>query len=125
MAKHAEPGVRLLRVGEQIRHALADILMRGDIEDPDLVGVSVSVNEVRVSPDLRHATVFVSALAGQKEATLTKALARHQGELRHQLGKRVRIKYLPALKFKLDESFDEASRIEALLHDPKVRRDLD
>lgn len=122
--KSGAPSVRLLRVAENIRHALADILRREDIDDADLAGVSVTVSEVRVSPDLRNATVFVSPLGGQDEAVVVKALNRHSGYIRGHLAKRVELKYLPRLKFTADESYDEAGRIEALLRSDKVRRDI-
>jgi ribosome-binding factor A len=116
--------VRLLRVGEQVRHALSDILMRGDVHDEVLASHLVSVTEVRMSPDLRHATVFVKPLLGQDEATVLKALRTHTAFLQRSVASRVNTKYAAKLKFLADESFDEGSHIDALLRDPKVARDL-
>ncbi len=116
--------VRLLRVGEQVRHALSDILMRGDVHDEVLASHSVSVTEVRMSPDLRHATVFVKPLLGADEAAVIKALRTNTAYLQSQVARRVNTKYAAKLKFLPDESFDEGSRIDTLLRDPKVARDL-
>ncbi len=119
------PSLRLLRVGENIRHAISTILMRGDVQDTDLNGTSISVSEVRVSPDLRNATVFVMPLGGDPDTKITKALNRNSAHIRGLMSKMVHMKYMPRLKFLLDESFDEASHIETLLRDPRVSRDLD
>jgi ribosome-binding factor A len=119
------PSLRLLRVGENIRHAISTILMRGDVQDTNLDGTSISVSEVRVSPDLRNATVFVMPLGGDPETKITKALNRNSAHIRGLMSKMVHMKYMPRLKFLLDESFDEASHIETLLRDPRVSRDLD
>ena len=116
--------VRLLRVGEQVRHALSEILMRGDVHDPVLASHLVSVTEVRMSPDLRHATVFVKPLLGSDEAEVLKALKANVRYLRGEVARRVNIKYAAMLKFLPDESFDEGSRVDQLLRDPKVARDL-
>jgi ribosome-binding factor A len=116
--------VRLLRVGEQVRHALAGILMRGDVHDETLASHSVSVTEVRMSPDLRHATVFVKPLLGQDEETVLKALRTHTAYLQRAVASRVKTRYAAKLKFLADESFDEGSHIDALLRNPKVARDL-
>jgi ribosome-binding factor A len=116
--------VRLLRVGEQVRHALSEVLMRGDVHDELLASHSVSVTEVRMSPDLRHATVFVKPLLGADEAAVIKALRTHTAYLQSQVARRVNTKYAAKLKFLPDESFDEGSRIDSLLRDPKVARDL-
>ena len=116
--------VRLLRVGEQVRHALSEILMRGDVHDETLASHSVSITEVRMSPDLRHATVFVKPLLGSDEAEVLKALRRNVRYLRGEVSKRVNTKYAADLKFLADESFDEGSRIDQLLRDPSVARDL-
>ena len=118
-------GPRLLRVGENLRHALSDVLARGQVRDPDLQGVSVTVSEVDVSPDLRHASVFVMPLGGDPEGRVLKALNANSGFFRGQLSSKVRMKYLPRLLFKLDESFQQATSIEALLKTPRVSRDLD
>jgi ribosome-binding factor A len=116
--------VRLLRVGEQVRHALSEILMRGDVHDEVLATHPVSVTEVRMSPDLRHATVFVKPLLGQDEAVVLKALRTNTAYLQRSVATRVNTKYAAKLKFLADESFDEGSHIDALLRDPKVARDL-
>ncbi len=116
--------VRLLRVGEQVRHALSEILMRGDVHDEVLASHLVSVTEVRMSPDLRHATVFVKPLLGSDEAAVLAALKANVRYLRGEVARRVNTKYAAALKFVPDESFDEGSHIDRLLRDPKVARDL-
>ncbi|MGE4324297.1 MAG: 30S ribosome-binding factor RbfA [Sphingobium sp.] len=126
MAQQPEgPSVRLLRVGEQVRHVLSDILQRGDVHDDVLTHHVVSVTEVRMSPDLRHATVFVKSLLGQDEDAVLKALRTNTAYLQREVARRVRLKYAAKLKFLADESFDEGSHIERLLRDLKVARDLD
>jgi ribosome-binding factor A len=123
-------GQRPLRVGEEIRHALSHILTyeMDRLDDPDLYGKSVTVTEVRVSADLRSATAFVvplgATIEGYEAAPLIKALNRATGYFRGLLAREVRLQFSPTIRFKLDESFDEASRIEAALHDPAVARDL-
>ena len=117
--------VRLLRVGEQVRHALADILMRGEVHDDTLASHMVSVTEVRMSPDLRHATVFVKPLLGADEDVVLKALRTNTAYLQSEVARRVNTKYAAKLKFLADESFDEGSRIDKLLRKPDVARDLD
>jgi len=116
--------VRLLRVGEQTRHALSEILMRGDVHDPTLASHSVSVTEVRMSPDLRHATVFVIPLLGANAQAVLKALRTNTAYLQSEVARRVNTKYAAKLKFLLDESFDEGSHIDTLLRSPAVSRDL-
>ena len=116
--------VRLLRVGEQVRHALSEVLMRGDVHDDILASHSVSITEVRMSSDLRHATVFVKPLLGADEAEVLKALRRNVRYLKGEVARRVNTKYAADLKFLADESFDEGGRIDRLLRDPKVARDL-
>jgi ribosome-binding factor A len=124
-------GQRPLRVGEEIRHALSHILTfeMDRLDDPDLYGKSVTVTEVRISPDLRNATAFVVPLGttveGYDAAPLIKALNRAAGYFRGMLAREVRLQFSPTIRFKLDESFDEASRIEAMLNDPAVARDLE
>ena len=118
------PSLRLLRVGENVRHAISAILARGDVQDPDLETASVTVSEVRVSPDLRNATIFVMPLGGDTDGKITKALNKNAAFIRGEMSKVVHMKYMPKLKFKLDESFDEASHIDALLRSPKVAQDL-
>ena len=129
MARHTESpegrSVRLLRVGEQVRHVLSEILMRGDVHDDVLASHVVSVTEVRMSPDLRHATVFVKPLLGADEAQVLKALRTHTAFLQRSVASRVNTKYAAKLKFLADESFDEGSHIDRLLRDPKVALDLD
>lgn len=115
--------VRLLRIGEQVRHVLAGVLGRGEVRDPVLESHIVSVSEVRVSPDLRIATAFVKALGGDDDEVLA-ALRRNAKFLRGEVARSMTTKYTPELKFRLDESYEEASRIDALLRDPKVARDL-
>ena len=116
--------VRLLRVGEQVRHALSEILMRGDVHDDVLASHSVSVTEVRMSPDLRHAIVFVKPLLGADEGEVLDALKRNVRYLRGEVSRRVNTKYAANLKFLADESFDEGSHIDRLLRSPKVAPDL-
>jgi len=117
--------VRLLRVGEQVRHALSDILMRGDVHDEVLANHMVSVTEVRMSPDLKHATVFVKPLLGTDEELVIKALRTNTAYLQSEVARRVNTKYAAKLKFLPDESFDEGSHIDKLLRQPAVARDLD
>jgi ribosome-binding factor A len=116
--------VRLLRVGEQVRHVLSDILMRGDVHDGILASHSVSVTEVRMSPDLRHATAFVMPLLGSDAEAVLKALRTNTAYLQGEVARRVNMKYAARLKFLLDESFAEGSHIDRLLRDPHVARDL-
>jgi ribosome-binding factor A len=118
------PSVRVLRVGEQVRHILSEILARGDVHDDLLTRHPVSVTEVRMSPDLRHATVFVKPLLGKDEEAVIKALRTNTAYLQREVAHRIRMKYAAKLKFLPDESFDEATHIDALLRDPKVARDL-
>lgn len=126
MERHSRAGgnVRLLRIGESVRHALADILNRDVIQDPDLAGVAVTVTEVQVSSSLRHATCYVVPLMGENQDAVIEALNRAGRFLRGQLGGMIQTKYLPELRFELDKSFDEAGRIADLLASPAVRRDL-
>jgi ribosome-binding factor A len=118
------PTQRQLRAGELVRHALVEILREEDFADPALNGVSVTVTEVRVSPDLRHATVFVEPLGGVHAPEVVGGLNRHAKFLRGRLGHAIELRFTPALKFLHDESFDEAARMSRLFDDPKVRRDL-
>ena len=117
--------VRLLKVGEQVRHILSELLTRQEVHDDVLSAHSVSVTEVRMSPDLRHATVFVKALLGKDEEVVLKALRTNTAYFQREVAQRLRLKYAAKLKFLPDESFDEARRIEQLLSDPKVLRDLE
>ena len=116
--------VRLLRVGEQVRHVLSEILQRGDVHDDTLASHLVSVTEVRMSPDLRHATVFVKPLLGRDEAAVLTALRQNTAYLQREVAHRVKLKYAAKLKFLPDESFDEGGHIDALLRAPNVARDL-
>lgn len=122
--KDQGPSVRVLRVGEQVRHILSEIIARGDVHDDVLATHPVSITEVRMSPDLRHATVFVKPLLGKDEDAVLKALRTNTAYLQKTVASKVRMKYAAKLKFLADESFDEASHIEKLLRDPKVARDL-
>ncbi len=115
--------VRLLRIGEQIRHILAAVFGRGEVRDPTLEGMIISVSEVRVSPDLRHATAYVKSLGGDDEKMLT-ALKMNSKFFRHEVARALSTKYTPEVKFRLDESYAAASHIDSLLRDPKVAQDL-
>jgi ribosome-binding factor A len=119
------PSQRQQRVAELIRHALAEVLQRGDIQDPVLGSHVVTVPEVRMSPDLKLATAYVMPLGGQDEAPVIAALERNRKVLRQEVARRVNLKYAPELRFRRDETFDEAARIDKLLRDERVRRDLD
>ncbi len=129
--KSATPGLpsqRQLRAGEIIRHALADIIAREDLRDPDLTGVIVTVGEVRCSPDLKRANAFVSPLGDDTDAgreRLAAALNRASAFLRGRLGKVIDLKFTPELHFIADRSYDEATAIDRLLSDPRVKRDLE
>ena len=116
--------VRLLRVGEQVRHVLSELLQRGDVHDDVLQTHLVSVTEVRMSPDLRHATVFVKPLLGEDEEVVLKALRQNTAYLQREVAHRVRMKYAAKLKFIADESFDEGTHIDRLLRSEKVAQDL-
>ena len=124
MAANEGPSVRILRVGEQVRHVLADILQRGDVHDEVLAQHMVSVTEVRMTPDLRHATAFIKPLLGRDEEAVLKALRTNTAYLQREVAKRVKTKNAAKLRFVIDESFDEGSHIEKLLRDPKVAQDL-
>ena len=116
--------VRVLRVGEQVRHVLSEILMRGEVHDDVLTSHPVSITEVRMSPDLRHAAVFVKPLLGKDEDAVIKALRTNTAFLQREVAARVRQKYAARLKFLADESFDEGTHIDQLLRAPQVARDL-
>lgn len=119
-----EPSQRQLRVSEVLRKALAEILMRAELEDPDLRDVPITVSEVRVSPDLRSATAYVLPLGGANAERVLAALGRSRRFLRGELARRVTLKFIPALVFESDPSFDQSDRVEAILRSPKVARDL-
>jgi len=118
------PSQRQLRVGELIRRTLSDVLNRGEIHDPDLNRLSITVSEVRTSPDLRVATVFALPLGGQKREEALEALRRNKGELRHALDKELTLRFSPDLRFVLDESYDRMDETNRLLSQDAVKRDL-
>ncbi|HZP21397.1 MAG TPA: 30S ribosome-binding factor RbfA [Bauldia sp.] len=115
---------RQLRVGELIRHAFAEILQRGDVHDPDLEGTVVTVPEVRMTPDLRVATVFVMPLGGVGADKVVAAFERNVRYLRGEIAHRVNLRYAPEFRFRLDRSFEEGEHVDALLRSPAVKRDL-
>ena len=117
--------VRLLKVGEQVRHVISEILTRQQVHDETLSGHSVSVTEVRMTPDLRQATVYVKPLLGMDEEKVLKALRTNTAYFQREVAQRLKMKFAAKIQFRADESFDEASRIDALLNDPRVRRDID
>ena len=123
-ASTAGPSQRQQRVAELVRHALAEVLQRGEVQDPVLASHVVTIPEVRMSPDLRLATAYVMPLGGQDERAVLEALERNKKHLRHEVATRVNLKFAPELRFRRDETFDEAARIDALLRSEKVRRDL-
>lgn len=118
------PSQRALRAGEVIRHAIADILSRGEVHDPVIEGHMITVPEVRMSPDLKLATIYVMPLGGRDEQAVVEALERNKRFLRGEIAHRVNLKFAPDIRFRLDERFDEAERVEKLLRTPKVQRDL-
>ena len=118
------PGQRQLRVGEEIRHLLADLLERGNMRDPDLREASITVTSVDVSPDLRNATAFVMPLGGQDEKRLMAAMRRAAPWFRARVGERAGLRHAPEIRFELDRTFDEADRIGTLLRRPDVARDI-
>lgn len=115
---------RPLRVGEEIRHILADIFIRSECRSPDLFDVTITISEVRVAPDMKNATAYFMPLAGQNKEKLLLALKDSAPEIRHLVSKRIKLRHTPKLHFKLDESFDVAQNIETLLKKPEVARDL-
>jgi ribosome-binding factor A len=119
------PSQRQLRAGELIRHALVEVLREGDLHDPALEDASVTVTEVRMSPDLKHATCFVEPLGGGHAREVVEALNRHAKFLRGKLGRSIELKFTPDLRFVHDESFDAAAKMDALFNRPDVRRDLE
>ena len=120
----AGPSQRQLRVAEEIRHALAAVLARGDVRDPELADTRVTVTEVRASPDLQHMTVFVAQLGRTADAALLALLKRSQPELRKEVARAVRLRVAPELHFEADTALDHAMRIDALMRRPEVARDL-
>jgi ribosome-binding factor A len=128
MSRHSstpeQQSVRVLKVGERVRHILSELLARGEAHDDVLTAHSVSVTEVRMTPDLRNAHAYVKPLLGKDEAEVLKALRTNTAFFQREVAKRLGLKFAPKLQFKPDESFDEADRIDRLLRDPKVVRDL-
>ena len=124
--KDSAPGgsQRQLRVGEIVRHAIADILSQGSVHDPELEGHIVTVPEVRMSPDLKLATIYVMPLGGRDTDKVIAALERNKKFLRGEVARRVNLKFAPDVRFRVDERFDEAERIEKLLRTPAVQKDL-
>jgi ribosome-binding factor A len=121
--KKGAPSQRALRVGELVRHALVEILQRGEVHDPDVETALVTVPEVRMSPDLRIATAYIMPLGGKDGDKLVEALGRNAKFLRGEIAHRVDLRYAPEIRFRLDTSFDEGQRIDALLNSPSVKRD--
>jgi ribosome-binding factor A len=124
-SKAKGPSQRQLRAGELVRHALVEVLRVEEVNDPDLAGVSVTVAEVRISPDLRHATVFVQPLGGGNAPAVVAGLNRHAKFLRGRLGQNIELKFTPDLRFMVDESFEAARKMDALFASETVRRDLE
>ena len=120
-----QQSVRVLKVGERVRHILSELLARGEAHDDVLSAANIAVTEVRMTPDLRNAKAYVKPLLGEEEATVLKALRTNTAFFQREVAKRLGLKFAPKLAFQPDESFDEADRIEQLLRDPKVARDLD
>lgn len=116
--------VRVLKVGERVRHILSELLTRQDVHDPTVSSANISVTEVRMTPDLRQASVYVKPLLGEDEDVVLKALRTNTAYFQREVAKRLGLKFAPKLRFRADESFDEADRIERLLSDPRVARDL-
>jgi ribosome-binding factor A len=115
---------RQLRVGELVRHALADMLTRGDVHDPVIEGHLITVPEVRMSPDLRLATIYIMPMGGRDAEAVVAAFERNKKFLRAELAHRINLKFAPDIRFRVDERFEEAERIDKLLHSPQVARDL-
>ena len=124
--KSSAPGgsQRQLRVGEAVRHAVADILAHGNVHDTDLEGHIITVPEVRMSPDLKLATIYVMPLGGRDTDIVLAALERNKKHLRGEVARRVNLKFAPDIRFRVDDRFDEAERIEKLLRTPAIQRDL-
>ena len=122
--KGGDPSQRMLRVAELIRHAMAQLLSRGEINDPDLAGLVVTVPSVKMSPDLKLATIYVMPLGGQAQDAIVAVLDRHKKFLRGEIAHQINLKFAPDIRFKVDESFVNSARIDALLNTPKVAQDL-
>ncbi|NJO13960.1 MAG: 30S ribosome-binding factor RbfA [Rhizobiales bacterium] len=119
-----QQSVRVLKVGERVRHILSELLARGEVHDDVVSASHIAVTEVRMSPDLRNATAYVKPLLGAGDEEVVKALRQNTAFLQREVAQRLGLKFAPRLKFRNDESFAEADRIESLLRDPKVARDL-
>jgi ribosome-binding factor A len=122
--KHGQPSQRQLRVGELVRQTLSDMFMRGEVNDPVLDGKIITVAEVRMSPDLKNATAFVTPLGGGDATVLVEALNRNRKFLRGQIAKRIDLRFSPDIRFEADKRFEEDMKIDRLLHSPDVARDL-
>ena len=120
-----QQSVRVLKVGERVRHILSELLARQEVHDDVVSAANIAVTEVRMTPDLRNATAYVKPLLGKGEDEIVTALRKNTAYLQREVAKRLGLKFAPKLTFRADESFDEADRIEKLLNDPKVARDLD
>ncbi len=118
------PSQRQLRVGELVRHAMAEIVSRGNLNDDLLARVFITFPEVRLSPDLKIATVFVTVHDAADEQPVIKALASHRGEIRREIARRVNLKFAPDVRFRIDDRLDDAARIDAILRSPEVQRDI-
>ena len=119
------PSQRMLRIGELIRHKIAEMLTRGDIHDDVIAGHSITIPEVRISPDMKIATVYVMPLGGKDIKPVIDALTRHKKYIRTQVAQTLNLRYAPDLRFREDETFEEATRIDRLLDSPKVRQDVE
>ena len=125
-ATTSQPSQRMLRVGEQVRHAVVALLQRGEIDEPLLKGKIISVSEVRMSPDLKIATAFISAMGKTETETVVKALAKHSKYLRGQLSRDLgQMRSMPSLRFKVDTAFENFAKIDKLLHSDVVRKDVE
>ena len=125
MARYKKPSVRQLRVGEELRHVLAEVLGRGELRDPNLRGRAITVTEVRASPDLKRAIAFVTPLGDEStDPGILLALGRASSYLQGEIGRRIRLKFTPRLSFEFDDRFEYASKIDNLLREPGVSRDL-
>jgi ribosome-binding factor A len=125
LATSAAAGQRQLRVGELIRHALAEMLSRGEIHDEIIEAHVITIPEVRLSPDLRFATIYVMPMGGEDREPVLEALNRHKRFIRGEIAHRINLKFAPEIRFSIDETFDEAARIDRLLASPEVKRDLE
>ena len=125
-SQNSGPSQRVLRVGEQVRHALAEMLQRGEVRDDLIETTVISVSEVRMSPDLKIATAFVAPMGAKDDAAVVEALNRHAKFIRGRMSPALRqMKYMPEFRFRLDTSYDNFQKINELLHSPEVARDLD